>query len=142
MAARKPFGLAQAVAPSSADLTRRILKHVGIVAFCFYVAWNIYWLAHRTIPPSILRGIFGLPAPTTGMTRSLRALLSGDLAGSVFWNAFLIPVLLLFASSFVSLSISLLKRRRLVLPKPIAYSWFAILATAWLTKFIQGSPSW
>jgi hypothetical protein len=142
MVARKPSGTALRVALDSADRVREISRRIGIAAFGVYVLWNVYWLSHRTLPPSILLAACGLPAPTTGGTRAAASLLRGDFRDSLYWNAFLVPIVLLLVASGVSLSVSLMKRRRLVLPVVVARLWLVVLASAWITKLLQGRGAW
>ncbi len=80
--------------------------------------------------------------PTTGCTRPAASLLQRDFHASLFWNAFLVPIALLLVVSGVSLAISLVKRRRLVLPGVVARLWLAVLGGAWITKLLQGRGTW
>lgn len=138
MVAKTRSGTALPVASSSADHLRATWRRIGIGAFCLYVVWNVYWLAHRAIPPSILLAVAGIPAPTTGCTRAAVALWHGDLRLSLFWNAFLIPIVLLLLASGTSLAKAFVRKNRLILPAAIARLWLAVLASAWITKLLQG----
>lgn len=112
------------------------------MAFGLYLLWNVWWLAHRQVPPSILLALCGLPAPTTGCMRAASALWQGDLRGSLFWNAFLVPISLLLLVSGLSLALCCGKRHRLALPVPLARLWLVVLACAWITKLLQGRATW
>ena len=117
------------------------LRVVAPLMFGVYVAWNIYHLTGGRLPPSLMKGIFGLPAPTTGGTRSIRCLLRGDFAESLHWNAMALPILAVFFVSVGILLLQLLRRRPLRLPSFMNWSWFIVLVTAWVLK-LTGSPAW
>lgn len=119
----------------------RPLVLLALFAFAFYVAWNAYWLSRGVLPPSILKGVLGVPAPTTGMTRSCRALLAGNPAEAVCWNAFTLPILGLYMASLTVFVRSLCSRRRVVLPVPMVWLWGILLTGAWIVKLVQG-PAW
>ena len=115
---------------------------LGTLAFAFYLAWNIRWLAAAAVPPSILLGIFGIPAPTTGMTRSTLAFLNGDWGEAFLWNPFTILFHLILAWTAVEITSTLLRRQRLALSKPLAVTWPVMLLAAWITKLAMGSQWW
>jgi Protein of unknown function (DUF2752) len=112
------------------------------VPFAAYVCWNLAWLASGKIPPSALREILGVPCPTTGCTRSLTALLHGNLIASLLWNPLTIPILMLFGISLQILFLAALRKKELVLPKWMGTAWCCILVMAWISKFILGRAYW
>jgi hypothetical protein len=112
------------------------------VSFAAYLAWNVTWLASEKIPPSPLRALLGVPCPTTGGTRSLFALLRGDLHSSLRWNPFTVPMLILLAMSLAMLILVALRKKELVLPNWVATAWASVLTMAWLAKFLLGSAYW
>ena len=114
---------------------------VGTLAFNFYVAWNGFWLALGRIPPSILLGLTGLPAPTTGMTRSTEAFLQARWADAFLWNPFTIPFALLLLATLLEAGWKKAGRRRVVLSRPLALAWPALLLCAWAVKLAMG-PRW
>lgn len=114
---------------------------IGTIAFIGYLAWNVRWLAASRVPPSILIEIFGIPAPTTGMTRSTVALLDGEWKTAFLWNPLTIPCYLILAWTAVEILPKLRRKQHLALSKPLAVSWPALLLTAWVTKFMLG-PQW
>ena len=112
------------------------------VPFAAYVCWNVAWLASGKIPPSVLREIFGIPCPTTGCTRSLAALLHGNVIASLLWNPFTVPILILFGISLQMLFLAALRKKKLLLPNCMGAAWFCILLMAWISKFILGRAYW
>jgi hypothetical protein len=125
-----------------ADSIRLYLRRCAIPAFGLYAIWNVYWLSQARIPPSIAQAWFHLPVPTTGCLRSLLCLLRGELADSLYWNAFLLPLLFLLSSSAACLTVRLARRQDLLLPTTLGRLWLVILAAAWLTKALQGPDAW
>jgi len=130
------------VAPNWVKDRRKYFRGLGLFAFCLYLIWNFYWLSRGIIPPSIILEVFGLPAPTTGCMRSLVALMRGDIKDSIFWNAFLIPILFLLAASAVTLSKKIICGRPIILPYQLGRLWILVLGLAWLMKFFMGPESW
>jgi len=112
------------------------------VLFAAYMAWNVAWLASERIPPSLLRGLFGIPCPTTGCTRSLIFLFHGNLQASLLWNPFTVPILILLIDSSQILFLCALREMELVLPKWIGTAWWSILVLAWVSKFLIGPAYW
>lgn len=87
-------------------------------------------------------GLFGIPAPTTGMTRSVLALFSGELSVSLRWNPFTLPVIFLFVYSLVIAGGNLCFRRDANLPRSLVLGWIICLAGAWFFKLWQGPDFW
>jgi hypothetical protein len=114
---------------------------LGSVAFALYLAWNIRWLTAGMIPPSILLGVFGIPAPTTGMIRSTMAFLHGDWNSAFLWNPFTLPFYFVLAWTALEISLRFLRKQRLVISKPLTITWPAMLLAAWIAKFAIG-PQW
>jgi hypothetical protein len=121
---------------------RRVLSVLVLCALAAYVAWWLFHLAHGALPSAPLHAITGLPAPTTGCTRSLLRLLKGDLAGSFAFNPFAVPIALLFAASLAGLAARLVRRRKLILPSAFLYLWLATLSLAWLSKLLGNPRYW
>lgn len=114
---------------------------LGTIAFGLYLAWNIRWLAAGMIPPSILLGVFGIPAPTTGMTRSTMAFLEGKWSTAFLWNPFTLPFYAVLLWTAIEITRKSFCKRRLVFSKPLLIAWCGILAAASITKFAMG-PQW
>ena len=118
------------------------LRAMAVLMFAVYLVWNICFLAEGRIPRSLMKGIFGLPAPTTGGTRAMVCLLAGDLTGSLAWNAMALPILALFVYSVGLLLTQFIRRRRLRLPAWAFPAWFLVLAIAWVLKLTGSSAYW
>lgn len=115
---------------------------VGTGAFIFYVAWNVHWIANGLIPPSIVMGLWEIPAPTTGMTRSTLALAEGDWAASLLWNPWTLPFLGVITWTMAEFVWKAVTVRRLVLSRALTLVWPAVLGLAWVTKLVMGSRWW
>lgn len=114
---------------------------IGYAALGLYLAWNAWWLARASIPPSMLRAVCGLPAPTTGMTRSWLALVHGDFSRALLWNPLSVPIALLYLWSVAVLVRNIVGREQVMLDPRLARAWIVLLAMAWVTKFVLG-PEW
>jgi hypothetical protein len=115
---------------------------LGTLSFGLYVAWNACWLAQGRVPPSLLLGLTGLPAPTTGMTRSTLAFLEGDWSAAFLWNPFTLPFCALLLFTVGEIAWKYVEKRRLVMSKPLAVAWPTLLLVAWITKLTMGSQWW
>jgi hypothetical protein len=124
------------------SLNHRIVRYAALGAFIFYLAWNVAWIAHGRIPPSILRAVGGIPCPTTGGYRSFIALCRGELVQSFFYNPLMPVYLLLFIYSMAVLFHQWLNRKRLVLRPLFAWMWCASLLIGWAAKFALGRQYW
>jgi hypothetical protein len=113
-----------------------------IAGLVSYGTWWLYFLAQGRFPPAPLRAITGLPAPSTGCTRSLEALLQGHLLDSFRWNPFSVPILLLLIVSVSWIGVQALRGRTLRLPNGFLGLWAALLLSAWIAKFILGPQYW
>jgi hypothetical protein len=114
---------------------------VTAAATGIWLAWNATWIAGGSAPPSILKWATGLPVPTTGFTRSLRAWADGRWTEALAWNPFAPVFVGLLAASAIVLAQAALRRRPLLLPRPLAGAWLGTLAAAWILKAAQG-PRW
>jgi hypothetical protein len=123
--------------PSLTRLWHTALRFMAAGTLAVYVVWQILWLSHGRVPPALFLAATGLPAPTTGGTRSLLCLLRGDGWGSLHHNAMTVPIVLLTVVSLGSVVSQLLRRRRVCLPRSVGITWFAVLALAWLIKLVQ-----
>lgn len=76
------------------------------------------------------------------MTRSLKALLRGDLVTSFLYNPFTEIFFLLLFLSAVAVVRCLVHRKPVMLPAWLASVWFVSLALAWVAKFLIGQKYW
>ena len=107
-----------------------------------YCLWWGYWLAHGQLAPALFLAITGLPAPTTGMTRALRALADGQWRESVASNAMTLPILGLTMASLGTAALQALRRQPLVLRTWMARSWTIVLLLAWVLKLAGPRQYW
>lgn len=109
------------------DIKSNLLRYFAILTFGFYLIWNIFYLIHAQLPPSIFYKITGIPAPTTGMYRSLCALFNFNMSGFLMNN----PVVILFVPLLILILFNLLasyyKREKLIAKKQHTMALFAIL---------------
>lgn len=119
-----------------------MLRATAIALAVVYVAWNALWLTRGQIPMSLMKALTGLPAPTTGMTRSGLALLDGRWLESLAWNPFTLPVVALCLFSAAWIGRRWLTRQPMLLPTWVARWWLATLAAAWIAKLIIGPRYW
>lgn len=141
MACRKKSVNAASAAPALAERPplRTTLRAAALGGFVVYIGWNVAWLLVGKVPPSMLLALFGLPAPTTGMTRALRALLAGDWLRSLAYNPCTVPTVVLLGLSLVQLVRGHAKRHRWMLDQRLTWAWGATLGLAWLWTLL-GTP--
>ena len=120
--------------------SRTIWQRAGLVfgasLFVFYVGWNVYWITQYRIPPSMLKGLSGLPAPTTGGTRSLLALANGAVLESLYFNPMTLPFvgLLLFTVAQAA--------KRGSANRTVFSAWIWLLSIAWVIKLMSPQETW
>jgi hypothetical protein len=119
-----------------------LLKFIGLGGLAGYLVWNAYWLAHGRLAPSIWTCATGLPCPSSGMTRSLMALLEDRFADFILYNTCTIPLLLLLAYSAYRLARCWKRKTDVVLPAFLGWLWLATILGAWLSKFLVGRAYW
>jgi hypothetical protein len=102
-----------------------------------YGVWQVVWLGQGRLPPALFLAITGLPAPTTGGTRSVLCLLRGDWRGSLHYNAMAIPITLLALGSAAWAVGQAFRRRRVRLPRGAGIAWVIVLGLAWSIKLVQ-----
>ncbi len=115
---------------------RGVATVVGLGLLAVYVLWNVFWLAQGRIPPSLLTGLTGLPAPTTGGTRSMLALARGDVLGSLYYHPFAVPIVGLLAITLVQV----IRRGRAA--GWVGRGWIILLALAWIAKLLSPPATW
>ena len=115
------------------DDRSRLLGILGALSLTGYLFWNAYWLVQGRVPPALFLSFTGLPAPTTGGTRALTALIAGDFNGMLRHNALVLPLTLLFVTSLIHPWLSRPPR----LTSRLARAWVVLLAAAWVLKLTQ-----
>jgi hypothetical protein len=80
------------------------LRTLAIALFVVYIAWNVFWLSHAKVPPSLFQTLTGLPCPTTGGTRSLRQMCQRNWRESLRYNSMTLPIGLMFGLSVAYLA--------------------------------------
>ena len=130
---------------NDASLVARVwksaLRTLAMLMLAAYVIWNAFWLSKAQIPPSLIKGLTGFPAPTTGGTRSLHCLCQGELVESLRYNAMAVPICVLLAISLGQVVRQGMKRQRLSMPNWTAWSWLVVLTVAWVLK-LSGDPGY
>lgn len=109
---------------------------------CGYVVWDLYFLIRGEIPPSIFKSVTGLPCPSSGCWRSLRALMRGDWYTSLLYNPFTVVFCLLLLASVVCIARCLALKKSILLPHWLFVAWIVSLVLAWCAKFLLGSEYW
>ncbi len=113
-----------------------MLRCCAIAMIATYGVWQVYWLSRGQLPPAILLAATGLPAPTTGGTRSLVCLIQGDLVGSLQHNAMTIPIIFMAFGSVAWVTGQAMRGNRARLPNRIGLAWFVLLLLAWSLKLL------
>ena len=109
-------------------LLRAVACGVGVV----YVLWNCAWLLSGEIPPSMLLAFGNIPAPTSGMTRSLLSLAKGDYIASLCYNPLALPTAMLYGLSLYKRWQQEQQATRLRLGRRLVFLWIVDLALAWV----------
>lgn len=123
---------------------RRIVfgNTLGWVFLLAWVVWNFWWFAHQSLAPSLLLYLFDLPAPTTGLTRSLIAVFQGDWGAAFHWHPLSIPLILLFFASFFVWLRRMAGDASAVIPRWMVIAWILLLGSSWVVKCWQGPAAW
>ncbi len=112
------------------------------ISFTFYCLWQIYWLWHKKIPPSIFEKLTGIPCPTSGGCRSIDMYCQGNFVEGFLWNPMSLIFIVLFIISVLSICNKIIKKDKLYLNKFIVYAWFYSLLIGWFFKFLIGDKYW
>jgi len=115
---------------------------IGSVGIAIYGSWNVFWLTRAEVPPGMLQYFTGLPCPTTGGTRSLLAILEGDVAESLRWNPLTLAYLALTLASIACLVGRCRRGHGLLLPRALGHVWIVTLGIGWIVKLAMGPASW
>ncbi|MBC23365.1 MAG: hypothetical protein CMJ32_05545 [Phycisphaerae bacterium] len=117
------------------------LRTMALVGFAFYCMWNLAWLSHGQLAPSILHELTGIPAPTTGMTRSFWSLMQADIIGSLRLNPMTVPMIMLLALTAGHLACRAIQGRSIALGRGLALAWILALSGAWMIKMAMVAVS-
>jgi hypothetical protein len=109
------------------EFFNKTIAFLTLIAFTFYICWNIYFLLLKQIPPSILYKLTGIPSPTTGMSRSLLGLLELNKDAYFSNNPFLIPFLLLLIITIYTILKKIIRKQPIFISSYIGISYFALL---------------
>ncbi len=112
---------------------------MAVATIAVYSAWQVYWLGNGQLPPALFLAITGLPAPTTGGTRSLLCLLRGDWIGALHHNVMAVPIALMTISCVAWVIIQALRGRRIWLSQRTGIAWVVVLGLAWSIKLLQAA---
>ena len=123
-------------------LCLRVLRLFATALFVVYVGWNAWWLAHEQLPMSLMKGLTGLPAPTTGLTRSLLLLWRGEFGASLTFHPLAIPMMALFLGSLAWLAAGWIRHGPLRLPAWLYRPLLITLACAWVIKLLSPRQYW
>lgn len=123
---------------------RRIapLRTLAVAGSVVYLSWQAGWLLHTGRPAPTLLVAVDLPAPTTGISRSLLALGAGDLERSWFFHPLSVPLLLVFLYAIGRTLWQLARRERLDLGRFGTWALFSLLGVSWIVKFWTGPQTW
>lgn len=121
----------------SSALSRLFWRYTALILFAVYLGWQVFWIGQKEVPESLFLAITGLPAPTTGGTRSFKCLLAGQWQASLAHNPFTVPMLVLLMVSLTCPIFQYLTGRRINLPRKVVVAWCLVLVAAWLFKLIQ-----
>lgn len=128
----------------------RTVNLAGLILALYGLAQPVILpLLHRVLPDRWMEcaslRLFGLPCPLCGLTRGLRALLSGDARTAAAWNPLVISVLVLLVAEIAYRTTLLVVERRRTMPRAVMRTDIALhglLAAAYLAYaagFILGS---
>lgn len=119
------------------NLWYRMLRCLAVALISVFAAWQVFWLSSGQLPPALFLAITGLPAPTTGGTRSLICLLRGDWVGSLHHNAMAVPITLLAISCVTLVITQAIRGRPARLSRHTGIAWLVVLGLAWSIKLLQ-----
>jgi TRAP-type C4-dicarboxylate transport system permease small subunit len=115
------------------------LRVVAIALFGIYMIWNVLWIMQGRLAPSLMIGLFKLPGPTTGFTRSIKAALSRQWELSWAYHPLSIPIAIMLVLSAAILFRQIVSRQRLALPPWSLRVWIGLLVVGWICK-LSGNP--
>ena len=117
-------------------------KQIIFLLFIGYCGWNLYFLLQGEIPSSIFKTMTGLPCPTTGGTRAVKAFFSGELGEAFLYNPLTLIYILLAVLSFGYLFYYRIQQKILSLPWWLCRGWLLALGVGWVVKFLLPTKYW
>jgi hypothetical protein len=127
---------------SESKITSTMLRCLAAALLVVYLAWNLFWLSQRAIPPSLFAAMTGLPCPTTGGTRAFCCLLEGDVRESLRFNAMTIPLLAMLFATLAAAACRHRPGRAVSLPPWFVSVWLGLLLVAWVMKLASPPSYW
>ena len=128
--------------PALAEWRIAPLRTLAVAGFLVYLSWQAGWFFHTGGPAPTLLVAVDLPAPTTGISRSLLALGAGDWQRSWFFHPLAVPLLLVFLYAIARTLWQLARRERPSLGSFGSWALFGLLAVSWVVKFWTGPATW
>ncbi|TWT78810.1 hypothetical protein CA13_02070 [Planctomycetes bacterium CA13] len=110
-----------------------MLRWLAYISLAGYLGWNVWEIAiGGQIPRSIFFAATGMPCATTGGTRSMLALLHGDLGLALRFNPFALPITALTATTTVHVVVCRQRPpHQFRLPNFYLPVWLTLLGIAW-----------
>ena len=118
-------------------LSHKMLRCTAAAMVVVYGVWQLYWLSGCCLPPSLFLAMTGMPAPTTGGTRSFLCLMRGDFFGSLHHNPMSIPIACMTVYSLMIVGVQAVRHEHVRLSNRIGVTWVAVLSLAWILKLLQ-----
>lgn len=109
------------------ELLNKTITFLALVAFTFYICWNVYFLSLKQIPPSIIYKLTGIPSPTTGMFRSFVGLITLNKDTYFLNNPFLVPFLLILSITLYDILKKAIRKQPILISNSLGISYFIVL---------------
>lgn len=104
------------------------IKKAVCTAFCLILVWFAFFSGWWRCP---IRLITGFACPGCGMSRALRLLLAGNVAGSFYWHPMLIPTI--FAVILAGVFYLCQKTSWI---RKLAYIWAGMMLAVWICRLL------
>ena len=99
---------------------------IPVFVFLFAVMFNLLGFIIFTMPPCRLYASFGLMCPGCGGTRSIEALINGDILTSFRLNPMVIFAGMLGIAFYTELIISLFNKKIKIVPRSMVFLWVMV----------------
>lgn len=107
-----------------------------------YFIHNLVFIMGGRVPPALLTHYAGIPAPTTGGTRSFMLLVKGDIAQSFLYNSMTVPYLGLMGVSALFICHNFFAHGKWRIPHGLFLAWVVALLLGRIAKFVIGPAYW